>query len=122
MRSPKPALISSLLFLTILVTAVNALAEEASPTHSDPSNAEFELLSEGDDLSGWKHQGNWTIHDGVISREGPGGSLVFVDRAVPDDFELRFDWKVAEGSNSGVYYRPTQYEYQILDKIGRAHV
>jgi len=25
---------------------------------------------------------------------------------VPDDFELRFDWKVAKGSNSGVYYRP----------------
>jgi hypothetical protein len=34
---------------------------------------------------------------------------------IPDDFELRFQWKVAKGSNSGVYYRPTQYEYQILD-------
>jgi len=34
---------------------------------------------------------------------------------MPDDFELRFEWKVAKGSNSGVYYRPGQYEYQILD-------
>jgi hypothetical protein len=34
---------------------------------------------------------------------------------VPDDFELRFEWKVGKGSNSGVYYRPGQYEYQVLD-------
>jgi hypothetical protein len=34
---------------------------------------------------------------------------------VPDDFELRFEWKVSKGCNSGVYYRPGQYEYQILD-------
>ena len=115
MRSTKLALLTSLLFLTSVVTVVDALAEESSTTQADPSNSEFELLSKGNDLSGWKHQGNWKIRDGVISREGSGGSLVCVDRTVPDDFELRFDWKVAEGSNSGVYYRPTQYEYQILD-------
>ena len=40
---------------------------------------------------------------------------MFATRKIPDDFELRFEWKVARGSNSGVYYRPTQYEYQILD-------
>ena len=36
-------------------------------------------------------------------------------KKVPDDFELKFEWKVGKGSNSGIYYRPTQYEYQILD-------
>jgi hypothetical protein len=39
---------------------------------------------------------------------------------VPNDFELRFEWKVAPGSNSGVYYRPGQYEYQILDNSKHA--
>ena len=115
MRSPKFAFVLSLLLVTALSIVVDALGEEELRAQGDPSNSEFELLSEGNDLSGWKHQGNWKIHDGVISREGSGGSLVFVDRTMPDDFELRFDWKVAEGSNSGVYYRPTQYEYQILD-------
>lgn len=75
----------------------------------------FQLLFNGRDLEGWKHSGNWTVEEGAIARTGRGGSLVYAERNIPDDFELRFEWKVAEGSNSGVYYRPTQYEYQILD-------
>ncbi len=55
-----------------------------------------------------------------MTRSGSGGSLVYVAKKVPDDFELRFEWKVAAGSNSGVYYRPGQYEYQILDNAKHA--
>jgi hypothetical protein len=78
----------------------------------------FQLLFNGQNLDGWQHGGNWIVVDGVITREGQGGSLVYETAKVPDDFELRFDWKVAERSNSGVYYRPTQYEYQILHNEG----
>ena len=49
-----------------------------------------------------------------VHRVGPGGSLTYTKSKIPDDFELRFEWKVGEGANSGVYYRPGQYEYQIL--------
>ena len=63
----------------------------------------------------WKHSGNWKIESGVIAWQGKGGSLVYIGKKIPDDFELQFEWKVSERSNSGVYYRPTQYEYQILD-------
>ncbi|MEQ8635149.1 3-keto-disaccharide hydrolase [Gimesia maris] len=75
----------------------------------------FKLLFNGKDLSGWQHSGNWKVEDGIISRAGKGGSLVYETEHVPDNFELKFEWKVGEGSNSGVYYRPGQYEYQILD-------
>lgn len=75
----------------------------------------FELLFNGENLEGWKHSGNWVVEDGVITRTGKGGSLVYTAKKIPDDFELQFDWKVGVKSNSGVYYRPTQYEYQILD-------
>ena len=75
----------------------------------------FDSLFDGTNLDGWKHSGNWIVDDGVITRTGKGGSLVYVDKKIPDNFELRFEWKVAKGSNSGVYYRPGQYEYQILD-------
>ena len=75
----------------------------------------FETLFNGKDLKGWQHKGNWKVENGVMAREGKGGSLVYSAKKIPDDFELRFDWKVAKGSNSGVYYRPGQYEYQILD-------
>ncbi|MBY0231679.1 MAG: DUF1080 domain-containing protein, partial [Gemmataceae bacterium] len=75
---------------------------------------EFESLL-SDDLKGWKHAGNWKMEDGVLTRSGKGGGLTYDAKKVPDDFELRFSWKVGAGSNSGVYYRPGQYEYQILD-------
>jgi len=75
----------------------------------------FQLLFDGHDLDGWQHGGNWKVEAGAITRTGRGGSLVYQEKKVPDDFELRFEWKVGPGSNSGLYYRPTQYEYQILD-------
>jgi hypothetical protein len=64
---------------------------------------------------GWKHSGNWEIQDGAFARVRPSGSLIYEAQLVPDDFELRFEWKVSKGCNSGVYYRPGQVEYQVLD-------
>ena len=75
----------------------------------------FEAIFDGKTLDGWKHGGNWTVMEGEIACVKKGGSLVYEKAKVPDDFELRFDWKVAKGCNSGVYYRPGQYEYQLLD-------
>ena len=103
MSSTVPAPIS----LTAIILTCSGLVQSAEP--------EFQALFDGGDLSGWKHSGNWEVKDGAITRTGRGGSLVFAASKIPDDFELRFDWKVAKGSNSGVYYRPGQYEYQILD-------
>ena len=42
----------------------------------------------------------------------PKGQLVYEKQRIPDDFELRFEWKVSKDCNSGVYYRPGQVEYQ----------
>lgn len=77
--------------------------------------APFEPLLNGKDFAGWEQKGNWIYEDGAITRKGAGGGLTYKKATIPDDFELRFEWKVAKGSNSGVYYRPGQYEYQILD-------
>lgn len=100
--------------LTLLSTAALS-AESPNSLSADEQKQGFELLFDGSDLEGWQHNGNWKVADGVIERTGKGGDLVYDVKPVPDDFELRFEWKVAEGSNSGVYYRPGQYEYQILD-------
>lgn len=75
----------------------------------------FESLFDGKTLDGWKNEGNWAVVDGEIARVKRGGSLIYEKAKVPDDFELRFEWKVSKGCNSGVYYRPGQYEYQLLD-------
>ncbi len=83
----------------------------------DPAEIElgFVALSDGKTFDGWKHGGNWEIQDGAFARVRPKGSLTYETSLVPDDFELRFEWKVSKDCNSGVYYRPGQVEYQVLD-------
>jgi hypothetical protein len=78
----------------------------------------FSPLGDGRSFAGWEHAGNWVIEDGVFYRKSKGGSLTYTAETVPDDFELRFDWKVSPGCNSGLYYRPGQVEYQVLDNAG----
>jgi hypothetical protein len=98
-------MLRTLCTLLLLMTTITGYSAEP----------EFKILFDGDSLDGWKHSGNWEIQsDRSVHRAGPGGSLTYVGQKVPDDFELRFEWKVGEGANSGVYYRPGQYEYQIL--------
>lgn len=77
----------------------------------------FENLFDGKSFNGWEQSGNWVIEDGAFYRKAKGGSLTYTVKPVPDDFELRFEWKVSKGCNSGVYYRPAQYEYQVLDNV-----
>tara|TARA_R110002095_G_scaffold150422_1_gene129960 strand:+ start:31730 stop:32497 length:768 start_codon:yes stop_codon:yes gene_type:complete len=104
-------------FVTLCVFQASQTGCASDPNQStvEKQKQGFKPLFNGKDLKGWKHSGNWKVESGVITRSGKGGSLVYASQPLPDDFELRFKWKVAEGSNSGVYYRPGQYEYQILD-------
>jgi hypothetical protein len=78
----------------------------------------FTPIFDGKSFDGWEQSGNWVIEDGAFYRKSGGGPLTYTATAVPDDFELRFDWKVSAGCNSGVYYRPGQVEYQVLDNAG----
>lgn len=79
------------------------------------ANHAWVTLFDGKTFNGWEQSGNWEIEDGAFHRKAKGGSLTYAVSKVPDDFELRFEWKVSKGCNSGVYYRPGQYEYQVLD-------
>ena len=105
--------ISLLLFATALMSPCFAGALE--PTEE---RLGFVSLFDGKSFEGWEHAGNWIIADGAFYRNAAGGSLTYTAATVPDDFELRFEWKVSKGCNSGVYYRPGQVEYQILDNVG----
>jgi len=108
----------SMNWLSPLVALVCLLAIFARPASAlDPAEQQlgFVALSDGKTFEGWKQDGNWVIEDGAFSRVRPSGQLTYEKQLIPDDFELRFDWKVSKGCNSGVYYRPGQVEYQVLD-------
>lgn len=78
----------------------------------------FVRLNDGKSFKGWEQSGNWVIQDDAFYRREKGGPLTYTAATVPDDFELRFEWKVSAGCNSGIYYRPGQVEYQVLDNAG----
>ncbi|WP_242111840.1 3-keto-disaccharide hydrolase [Luteimonas aquatica] len=89
----------------------------------------FVSLFDGHSLRGWhgyrkpgEPVAGWAVEDGAIVRTGAGGDLVSDGRY--GDFELRIDWQVAPGGNSGIFYRGdesepeiyrTAVEYQVLD-------
>jgi hypothetical protein len=103
-------------FLVTLIAATASLT--AAPMDPEEQRLGFAALSDGKSFDGWKHPGNWEIQDGAFARIRPSGQLTYEARPLPDDFELRFEWKVSQGCNSGVYYRPGQVEYQVLDDVG----
>lgn len=87
----------------------------AAPLDAGEQRRGFVAIADGVSFTGWKQDGNWEIQDGAFARVRRGGQLTYTARTVPVDFELRFEWKVSKGCNSGVYYRPGQVEYQVLD-------
>ncbi len=88
----------------------------------------FRLLFDGKTTEGWRGYRKkecpegWQVVDGALARVSAGGDIITVDQF--DHFELRLQWKVAPGSNSGIMYFVTEEqdapymtgpEYQILD-------
>jgi hypothetical protein len=109
------ARIFPLAILAAALLVAPALAGNPNVLTASEKAAGFELLFDGKGFEGWQHTGNWVARNGTMFRDGKGGGISYAAKPIPDDFELRFEWKVGQKSNSGVYYRPTQYEYQILD-------
>ena len=111
---------ASIILAVLLGSSSIVQAESLNTLTDEEKNTGFELLFNGKDLEGWEQKGNWKVEDGMFGRAGQGGGITYKVKPIPDNFELRFDWKIGPGSNSGVYYRPGQYEYQVLDNAKHA--
>lgn len=119
-------ILTSSLVLSIL--CLRAFAAEPN-TLSDAEKAHgWQLLFDGKSSAGWSALGGkpfpvkgWDIADGMLhhSKGGGGGDVVTV--ANYEDFELTWQWKIAEGGNSGLKYnlpdasKGVGFEYQLLD-------
>lgn len=67
----------------------------------------WQQLFNGRDLSGWEvvggEPGGWKVEDGTLRTDGAGGWLSSAEEYA--DFELTLEFKLAPGSNSGVFLR-----------------
>jgi Domain of Unknown Function (DUF1080) len=95
------------------------LARTGVPNRGNVGNP-IRLLN-GTDLAGWKpypasKPNNWKFEAGMLINEASGANLVTEQRF--DDFQLHFEFKIAAGSDSGVYLRG-RYEIEIEDSFGK---
>jgi hypothetical protein len=78
-------------------------------------------LFNGKDLTGWKlrsekGKGCWSVEDGAMTNSK--GCVDIITEQKFQDFKLSLEFKIVEGSNSGVYLRG-RYEEQIQDDYGK---
>jgi hypothetical protein len=75
---------------------------------SADQSPEWTMLFDGQSLKGWRGftsespPSGWAAMDGMLTRLGPGGDIVTSDAF--GDFELRLQWKISEGGNSGIFF------------------
>ena len=96
----------------------------------------WQLLFDGKTTNGWRGfnresiGSGWTVEDGFLVAPGLGGDIggdVIYEEEF-ENFDLKLEWKVTQGGNSGIFFHvlegdyPAVYatgpEYQIIDDIG----
>jgi hypothetical protein len=114
--------------LLILAALPVRLAAQDNTLTEEEKKAGWKLLFDGKSPEGWrgykkdKFPDGWKVIDGALVRVSGGGDIVTLEQY--ENFDLQIDWRITEGSNSGVMYRvqeteKTPYmtgpEIQILD-------
>ncbi|MCF8222758.1 MAG: DUF1080 domain-containing protein [Bacteroidales bacterium] len=124
-------------FLITLLVFFWACSPADNQLTSREESEGWELLFDGETLSKWKayntEEGTagWTAEDGTLAAGGEGSDAhgYIITNEQYDNFDLKFEWKIAEGGNSGVMYHviesenfSTPYltgpEYQLIDDEG----
>ena len=90
----------------------------------------FTVLFDGTSTGQWMNASSgkfpvkgWVIEDGCLKHEAKGGGGDIITKGKYEEFDFRFEWKVAKGANSGVKYFIIRergslgHEYQVLDDM-----
>lgn len=122
-----------ILLALVFFTQISLAEKSVKPRHRD----EWISLFDGKSFNGWhyfnnkKEITNWKIENEsliCLGAKGPSGSGDIISDRSFKNFELKWEWKVDEGSNSGVFYHvvedpkykraiETSPEYQIIDDV-----
>ena len=126
----------------ITIVACNATSEkkEAEPAAENKTDSGWVSLFDGKTLAGWHNYGKttigeaWKVADGTLYLDttkkagwqtAQGGDIVSTEEY--DNFDLKLEWKIAPGGNSGIIFYvhedSTKYKYvwntgpemQVLD-------
>lgn len=129
--------------IVLLSLVTNRLPAQEPPPNTltaEEKKAGFKLLFDGKTTENFRGYNmkemppGWKINDGILTRvtagaggKGAGGGDDIITKYQYDNFELRLQWRVGEGVNSGILYRVVEGavtswhvapEMQVLDNEG----
>lgn len=117
-----------------------SVSENPSPTtamappnvlSAEESAQGFRLLFDGASTNGWRGYrspvmpGGWQVVDGALTRVSETSDIISIGEY--ESFDLRLQWKIPPGGNSGIMYHVTEQgdatytsgpEMQVLDDAG----
>jgi len=113
-----------------LLSATPLIAQSVKPNalSTEEKAQGFRLLFDGRSSRGWRGYrqqtlpNNWEVLNGALIRVATGPDIVSADEFA--NFELRLQWKIEKGGNSGIMYRVSEDlestyesgpEMQVLD-------
>ncbi|AQA17159.1 glycosyl hydrolase [Halioglobus japonicus] len=101
--------------LLAAAAAMPAVAELNQLTDEEQQQG-WELLFNGSDMSQWRNfkrddlNPKWVAEDGVMKLTEKGGGDIMTRKSYRN-FDLRLEWKISEGGNSGIFI--------LVDEAGR---
>src|SRR5947207_8966532 len=116
------------ILLTLAVMSIAADQGMPNTLTAKERSEGWRLLFDGKTTNGWRGYrqpsmpDGWKAENGALTRGGKAVDIVTIDEFA--DFELKIDWNLAAGGNSGILYRVTEDqdvswktapEYQIID-------
>lgn len=120
----------AMMLLVLVGSAVSVSLADDMDREAEHTDDGWEVVFDGtstDALRGWKADTfpskGWVIEDDG-SLHAMDGSHDIITRKQYTDFDLRMEWKLSKGANSGIMYRVTEQgryphdtgpEYQIID-------
>jgi hypothetical protein len=117
-----------------LMVSLTLVLSGATLTFADKTSVKreknFMVLFDGKSTEHWMNARSgkfpskgWVIEDGCLKHQAKGGGGDIITKGRYDQFDFRFEWKVAKGANSGVKYFIIRergslgHEYQVLDDV-----
>src|SRR4051794_22250379 len=108
--------VASLLTASAVITLAAGQATAPNTLTDAEKKAGWSLLFDGKSLDGWRGykksdaaNTRWKVEDGWLTLppstgEDTRGARDIISKDTFDQFDLTFDWRIAQGGNSGVKY------------------
>lgn len=103
-----PSLLLSSLFLMVCASCSSGLPVADNTLSSAEKKDGWLLLFDGQTMDQWKNyrkqtvSKKWIVKDGELTLLGRGGGDIMT-RKTYENYDLKLDWKISKGGNSGIF-------------------